>query len=90
MQLPRCLVQVPSPGKGAALVQDLSALTPPLLMCAAVLFAVGAFLRHEMGKKRSAEDDQESAGPGAPPASGRQPDNSVAGAGPPADAADER
>jgi hypothetical protein len=33
-------------------VQDLSALTPPLLMCAAVLFAVGAFLRHEMRKKR--------------------------------------
>jgi hypothetical protein len=32
-------------------VQDLSVLTPPLLMCAAVLFAVGAFLRHEMRKK---------------------------------------
>jgi hypothetical protein len=26
----------------------LSVLTPPALMCAAFLFAVGAFLRHEM------------------------------------------
>ncbi len=33
-------------------MQDISALTPPLLMCAAVLFAVGAFLRHEMRRKR--------------------------------------
>jgi hypothetical protein len=39
-------------------MQYLSALTPPLLMCAAVLFAVGAFLRHEMGRKRSAEEEE--------------------------------
>jgi hypothetical protein len=43
--------------KGAAPVQDLSVLTPPLLMCAAVLFAVGAFLRHEMRKKRPDADE---------------------------------
>jgi hypothetical protein len=32
-----------------------SVLTPPLLVCAAFLFAVGAFLRHEMraGRARS-------------------------------------
>jgi hypothetical protein len=47
-------------------VQDLSVLTPPLLMCAAVLFAVGAFLRHEMSKKRPDEDDGT---PNAPSAS---------------------
>jgi hypothetical protein len=45
--------------KGAALVQVLSVLTPPLLMCAAVLFAVGAFLRHEMRKKRPDADEGE-------------------------------
>jgi hypothetical protein len=39
-------------------MQDLSALTPPLLMCAAVLFAIGAFLRHEMGRKRSGDPDE--------------------------------
>ena len=47
----------------------LSVLTPPALICAAFLFAVGAFLRHEMraGRGRSkrvrfddiSEDDQE-------------------------------
>jgi hypothetical protein len=30
------------------MLQDLTVLTPPLLMCAAFLVAVGAFLRHEM------------------------------------------
>jgi Lsr2 len=33
-------------------MQVLSVLTPPLLMCAVVLIAVGAFLRHEMRRKR--------------------------------------
>jgi hypothetical protein len=42
-------------------VQDLSVLTPPLLMCAAVLFAIGAFLRHEMSKKRPEVDESDSA-----------------------------
>lgn len=31
---------------------DISALTPPLLMLAVILLAIGAFLRHEMRRKR--------------------------------------
>lgn len=47
------------------MLKDLSALTPPILMAAAFLFAAGAFVRHEMraGKKRAeaeAESDSES------------------------------
>jgi hypothetical protein len=41
-----------------------SALTPPFLMCAAVLFAVVAFLRHEMrrgGADQAERDDDISA-----------------------------
>lgn len=34
-------------------MQDLSALTPPLLMCAAVVVAIVAFLRHEMNRSRA-------------------------------------
>lgn len=39
----------------------LSVLTPPLLVCAAFLFAVGAFLRHEMraGRRRASDDPAE-------------------------------
>jgi hypothetical protein len=33
-------------------MQDLSALTPPLLMFAVVVIAIVAFLRHEMGRSR--------------------------------------
>jgi hypothetical protein len=60
-------------------MQDISALTPPLLMCAAVLVAIGLFLRHEMGRGRTgngeAEDDtledqdQPQGFPAAPPIS---------------------
>jgi hypothetical protein len=40
-------------------LSDLAALTPPALMAAAFLVALGAFLRHEMrGPKNSAEDAQ--------------------------------
>jgi len=39
-------------------MRDISALTPPLLMCAVVLLAIGAFLRHEMGRKRPEDIDQ--------------------------------
>jgi hypothetical protein len=40
------------------LLKDLTVLTPPLVVCAAFLFAVGAFLRHEMGRgRRQREDD---------------------------------
>jgi hypothetical protein len=50
---------------GEAMLKDLSALTPPVLMAAAFLFAAGAFVRHEMraGKNRAddaAETDSES------------------------------
>jgi hypothetical protein len=38
------------------MLQDLTVLTPPLLMCAAFLVAVGAFLRHEMGASRRRRD----------------------------------
>ncbi len=33
-------------------MQDLSALTPPLLTCAVVIIAIVAFLRHEMNRSR--------------------------------------
>jgi hypothetical protein len=41
--------------------QDLAVLTPPLLMCAAFLVAVGAFVRHEMGASRRRRDQDASA-----------------------------
>jgi len=34
-------------------MQALSALTPPLLVCAVVVIAIVAFLRHEMGRSRT-------------------------------------
>jgi hypothetical protein len=36
--------------------QDVAALTPPLVMCAAVIIGVLVFLRHEMGPKRRNRD----------------------------------
>jgi len=40
------------------MLSDLAALTPPFLVCAAFLIAVGAFLKREMGQqKNSSEDD---------------------------------
>jgi hypothetical protein len=35
--------------------QDIAALTPPLVMCAAFLIGVAFFLRHQMGAKRDAK-----------------------------------
>ena len=45
-----------------------SVLTPPLLVCAAFLFAVGAFLRHEMraGRMRSKRVRSEDISEGGP------------------------
>ncbi len=40
-------------------MKDLSVLTPPLLTCAVVLFAIGAFLRHEMSRHRPDRDPDE-------------------------------
>jgi hypothetical protein len=37
-------------------LRDLAVLTPPLLVCAAFLIAVGAFLRREMGASRRRRD----------------------------------
>jgi hypothetical protein len=34
-------------------MQDLSVLTPPLLMCTVVVIAIVAFLRHEMNRSRT-------------------------------------
>jgi hypothetical protein len=45
-------------------MQDLSVLTPPLLMCTVVIIAIVAFLRHEMNRSRtvkSAPDENISA-----------------------------
>lgn len=35
---------------------DLAVLTPPLVVCAALLIAIWAFLRHEMGTRRRGRD----------------------------------
>ena len=37
-------------------LNDLAVLVPPLLVCAAFLIAVAAFLRHEMGASRRRHD----------------------------------
>jgi len=34
----------------------LAALTPPFLICAVVIIAIVAFLRHEMGRRRPDQD----------------------------------
>ena len=41
---------------------DLAALIPPVVICVAVLVAVGAFLRHEMSSRRGGGED-DAAGP---------------------------
>jgi hypothetical protein len=43
-----------------------SVLTPPLLVCAAFLVAVGAFLRHEMGARRRRSVDEPEEGISSP------------------------
>jgi hypothetical protein len=62
-------------------MQDLSALTPPLLMCAAVLIAIVAFLRHEMGKKGPDESGPPDDIPPVPPISDHQADGEATGSG---------
>jgi hypothetical protein len=42
------------------MLKDLTVLTPPLLVCAAFLIAVAAFLRHEMGTSRRHRDPDQS------------------------------
>jgi hypothetical protein len=36
---------------------DLAVLIPPVVVCVAVLIAVGAFLRHEMAARRPGDED---------------------------------
>jgi hypothetical protein len=42
------------------MLKDLTVLTPPLLVCAAFLVALAAFLRHEMAPKRRGGDRDQS------------------------------
>jgi len=62
-------------------LSDLAALTPPLLVCAAFLIAVAAFLRHEMRGARKSSGEERSrvpgggenpAGPGPQPGAGQR------------------
>jgi hypothetical protein len=39
------------------MLSDLAALTPPILVCAAFLIGVIAFLRHEMGRTKNSTED---------------------------------
>ena len=39
------------------MLQDLAALTPPLVVCAVVIIAIVAFLRREMGEPEADEPD---------------------------------
>ena len=52
-------------------MNDVAALTPPFLVAAAVVIAIVAFLRHEMGRKRVDRADLD----GNITAPGRQADN---------------
>ena len=51
-------------------MQDIAALTPPLLVCAVVIIAIVAFLRHEMSRSRT----DESAPGDQAPATAENPD----------------
>jgi hypothetical protein len=63
-------------------VQYLSALTPPLLVCAVVVIAIVAFLRHEMSKKRPDESEPGGNIPLVPPISDHRPDDQATSTGP--------
>jgi len=56
-------------------MQDLSALTPPLLMCAVVIIAIVAFLRHEMGRSRADKPAPDEQKPAATAQRGDDPDS---------------
>ncbi|MGD0685011.1 MAG: hypothetical protein ABSA03_07810 [Streptosporangiaceae bacterium] len=43
------------------MISDLAVLTPPLVVCVAVLVAIRAFLRHEMGPHTPGADEDLSA-----------------------------
>ena len=60
-------------------MNDLAVLTPPFLVAAAVITAIVAFLRHEMGRKRTDRADLEQDFPEAGPQTGNTEDNKSAG-----------
>jgi hypothetical protein len=62
---------------------DLAVLTPPLVVCAALLIGIGAFLRHEMGTRRRSSDDDLSADISG---NGQIPDSGIGEAPAPPDA----
>jgi hypothetical protein len=54
-----CAAEPEELGMLAGLTADVEALTPPFIMCVAVIIAVVVFLRHQMApapKKRSGQD----------------------------------
>jgi hypothetical protein len=68
--------------EGRSSMKYVSVLTPPLLVCAAFLVAVGAFLRHEMGaRRRRSEDLREEDISGSEQIPGGEPDTRAEDAG---------
>jgi hypothetical protein len=67
--------------EGSGTVKYVSVLTPPLLVCAVFLIAVIAFLRHEMGGRRSDRRDPSAAEefPDDDPIRSRDPDTQPQG-----------
>jgi hypothetical protein len=62
-------------GREDASMKYVSVLTPPALVCAVFLIAVGAFLRHEMrARRRRSEDLPSDDISGEDPISEREPD----------------
>jgi hypothetical protein len=56
---------------------DLSVLIPPFLMCAAVIVAIVAFLRHEMGRARLDRQEPGDENSGPVPTPGNELDDSA-------------
>jgi hypothetical protein len=72
-------------------MKDLAALIPPFLVCAAVIIAIVAFLRHEMGRSRQGQRDHgdDNSGPVPTPA-GQIDDDAGSDAGTSASARGDR
>jgi hypothetical protein len=64
---------------GSSLMNDLAVLTPPFLVAAAVITAIVAFLRHEMGRKRVDRADLEEDFPAPGPEADDAADGKSAG-----------
>lgn len=58
---------------------DLSVLIPPFLMCAAVIVAIVAFLRHEMGRARPDRQETGDENSGPMPSHGDELDDGAGG-----------